>query len=566
MHEPGARVASLVTNNEVATFVGNGVGGHQSDITSWWVDGVEGNAAVVETVTLAEDHEIVSVEMDRVGQRNGRLDDKVDPFTEVGDLDGQTTRVRWDGVEVDDIVESWVTPLRHEGGAGESPFVEVGGLVIRSNNNGLLNGLVLSTRVEGEVRHQALQWLVHTFNLVGVCGGSGSCSLVGAFVADDTLDVGGLDHGSADGLVVSTHPVAARGLISLEDEVVSLSNVDVDNVGGIRLERDEIALDDGKSVLVNEELESGLNGGVDQTKAVRLATLDSHLEALAGGGFGLLPDVHAVDQASVEEGVAMGWSALDRLLGIVHLVNGGVGPVLENNNLLLIICGASRAMNNNGSKYTLIGLESKVRVPPRSSVVVSAEPVGHAVARSQRALGDAGNTVHLVGAVLSEAVEMDRSSVSCGGVQFVVDVDNDPITPVRLNRGAGHLSVDEQRHALNSIRSDSGVRDVEVVLNLVASVGDNLIIVILDRVTAEGGWVRARVTLARLAGVEAERLGSALRRRRVISRWSRRSGAVRRMGRSRAVWERGRSRAVRGRWGSRAVWRMSRSRGVGSKR
>ena len=73
------------------------------------------------------------------------------------------------------------------------------------------------------------------------------------------------------------------------------------------------------------------------------------------------------------------------------------------------------------------------------------EVVGHGVARRNGALGDLEGAVHLVGAILEEAVEVQRGGLIA---EIVVDVDNDGVVDVGVDGRDGPLAVDANGLAL----------------------------------------------------------------------------------------------------------------------
>lgn len=67
-------------------------------------------------------------------ERNRRFNNNIDPFTKVGNFDGEVTRIVGDGVVVDDGVESRVCPVHLEGGAVKVPSVEVDRVGVGDND------------------------------------------------------------------------------------------------------------------------------------------------------------------------------------------------------------------------------------------------------------------------------------------------------------------------------------------------------------------------------------------------------------------------------------------------
>ena len=157
---------------------------------------------------------------------------------------------------------------------------------------------------------------------------------------------------------------------------------------------------------INVEHESGLDGNVDEADAVALARLDSPLKALTS----ISENVHAVDETSVQSLWAAGGAA-HNLRWVVERVDGGVVPILSHDNDLIVVFHRSRAVDDDRTEDTLVGLEGVMRVPPRGAVAARSPFVGHALARCNWALSDGRDTVHLVGAILTDTVEMERSTI-----------------------------------------------------------------------------------------------------------------------------------------------------------
>lgn len=95
---------------------------------------------------------------------------------------------------------------------------------------------------------------------------------------------------------------------------------------------------------------------------------------------------------------------------------------------------------------------------------------------------DCRHTIILRVVQLTDAMEVNAGAVV---LQFVVDGDDDGVTPVGFNDGSEHLTVDRKSNAFNAIRGNCGVRDVEVVVHGTAGCGSEFVVVSSDISTAE---------------------------------------------------------------------------------
>lgn len=107
--------------------------------------------------------------------------------------------------------------------------------------------------------------------------------------------------------------------------------------------------------------------------------------------------------------------------------------------------------------------------------------VGLGITGSNRALADRGDTIHLVGVVLTNTVPVNSRSV----VGHVVgDMDNDSVTPVCNDGGARNGAVDGEDNTLPSIRGGSDVLDIEPVFPGYTSVWHLVVVVGADVVVS----------------------------------------------------------------------------------
>lgn len=457
VHEPGARVISLPSHDEVSR------GGKHSGIATGRVASVEGDGAGVGSGALCEDEEVVAVEMNGVGDGEGGLDDKVDPLVGLVELDDGVV-VLPGGVAVDDGLKGRVGPVDEHGGAVEVPLEEAGGVLADGGALELIPvGAVDSL---GDVGGDVVRLVVAGVGVgVGAGGGGGD----GAGVGDDTLDVvcavvvgaGGLGNG-ADPEVVGD-----VGLVGSDDDVVALAHADVEDGGVVGGDGNQVGSDDLHGVVVNHELPVGVDGGVDQSQTVRGAGGPGDVVAVAGLSGGV---VVAVDVGTVNETVVKGWRAGGLGSG-VELVDGLVIPVVEEHHAeVLVVVGSGGAVDDDAAKDTLPRLKGEVGVVPGRTILQSSPGVGDGVIGGRGALSDGADAVVLVGVVLANAVEVNAGTV-VGSRQRVGDVNDDGITPVGEDGRARNGAVDGHGGAGDSIGSDGDVGQLKVVLASDTGVG-----------------------------------------------------------------------------------------------
>ena len=76
-------------------------------------------------------------------------------------------------------------------------------------------------------------------------------------------------------------------------------------------------------------------------------------------------------------------------------------------------------------------------------------------------MSDRRNTIHLVSVVLTNAVEMQTSTIVG---KSIVNSDNDSVTPIRENSWSGECAIDKQNVSGNSIECSCRVDKLEVIL------------------------------------------------------------------------------------------------------
>lgn len=108
--------------------------------------------------------------------------------------------------------------------------------------------------------------------------------------------------------------------------------------------------------------------------------------------------------------------------------------------------------------------------------------VGHRLSGSNRALGDGRNTVVLAVVQLTETVEVDAGTVV---LELVVHLYDNGVTPAGPDWRAGHLTIDCEHHARDTIGRKGNVGNVELVVHNSARLGSECVIVGGDVATAE---------------------------------------------------------------------------------
>ena len=244
---------------------------------------------------------------------------------------------------------------------------------------------------------------------------------------------------------------------------------------------------------INVELVGRLDGTVQKLEEILLARNEFSGNSIASAGDVTLCqriDVHTVDQTAVH-----GTNTSDLSI-VVHVVDRDVRPIVDDEvTSIHIKVGRFGTINVHGTEETFVRLESQVTVVPGKSIALSNPLVGHCLSGSQSALSNTNDTIHLVCVVLSDAVPVDGCSIASHGV---CDMDDDLITPACLEKRTRELSVDTESLTADTIGSDGTLSQIETVLNLVASLGNNSIRIIVDGKTAV--LVGSRLTFATNAG------------------------------------------------------------------
>lgn len=94
------------------------------------------------------------------------------------------------------------------------------------------------------------------------------------FVSDDRLYVRRLPIPATGRGNVCAKPVVTDSLVGVNNDVVALTDVDIDRIGGVRLDGNEVGGDDREIVIINRHMEVVVDAGVDQTQTMLLSLLD----------------------------------------------------------------------------------------------------------------------------------------------------------------------------------------------------------------------------------------------------------------------------------------------------
>jgi len=119
MHEPDTWVVSLESqDDETCSWQKSSITTSRVvEVERWIGSGIRG------TSSLSQDEEIVTVQMERVRQWNGRFDDNVNPLLWLRKLNKQVAAEGGKGLVLPDVQESWLVVLGEERCATEVPLV-----------------------------------------------------------------------------------------------------------------------------------------------------------------------------------------------------------------------------------------------------------------------------------------------------------------------------------------------------------------------------------------------------------------------------------------------------------
>jgi hypothetical protein len=254
VHEPGTWVVGLKANNSVALASQHG------SVTTRWAVEVEGaNLARSEmTLALAEEREVVTVQVHWVGCEELVLDDEVDPLvgTLRDDRNVLSIQISCVGCGIGglgELRESWQAGVNVHGVSVQVP-AEDGSIVSGRNcakltswESGSLGsestGRACGLGDHGNQRCKRLI-LANTCNITRVeAGGRGWKTVRSTLVLDDTVcktECSVVASRRASTLGGSTKEVRADGLIGLNDNIVALSKRDVNVVSRVWLDGNKV--------------------------------------------------------------------------------------------------------------------------------------------------------------------------------------------------------------------------------------------------------------------------------------------------------------------------------------
>ena len=146
--------------------------------------------------------------------------------------------------------------------------------------------------------------------------GVGGCIWCGerVTVVDDATDIVGVFDILACRLWNGAHPEAVgnTGLIGGDDDIVSLAHADIKYSGFVRRDGNQVGGDNLHGVVVDHELEVGIDSCVDEAHAVGFTGGEGRIVSVTA----IVPSVGSVDKSVVKSGRSGG------LCGRVQLVHG----------------------------------------------------------------------------------------------------------------------------------------------------------------------------------------------------------------------------------------------------
>lgn len=325
MHKPNTRIIRLKSQDNPTSSR------HKSSVTTRGISQSQGNRWVISSKSLSQDEEIVTVQMEGMWQWDWRLDNNVDPLLWLRKLDEESTAFGWESLVFPDGEEGWIVVFGHEGCSTDVPFVKLGAVACDDDIESALGDIGISDR-HGSHWDEIGHGFINTLASVGVSITAGSVCDRGAIVVDDSSDVQSLDGSSASVLVVSAQEETSSGIRSLDDHIVTLTNVDVQDVRGVWRNWNEIRSDDSELMVVEVKLVCGLDSAIDESEQVFLSWCESlwcdetrttDIARLVVA----IPDVHTIDETCVkQDGAAIGsgaiWKRGSVLCKIVSRIHG----------------------------------------------------------------------------------------------------------------------------------------------------------------------------------------------------------------------------------------------------
>lgn len=450
--EPCTGVVKLEGDGKVA------VAGEGSNVTARRVDHVQGGGvAVPHASILAEDEEVVAVQVDGVPDTEAGvvLNDKDDELGS-GDIgsavDNDDVVVgREVGLAVLNAGEGRVLPVNLQTAAVEGPLEPgaAGGKV-----QALGGDLVDGADIQRQVRNQISHGLVSTGLSLGDAAGGGGVGSAGAIVANNTGDTIGVGVVAAGGVPLCAQPVVSSLSVGLDNDIITLAHANLDGIGGVGDESNKIVANNSEAVAVNGELEVSVGSGVDNSDAVLLASLENSLplgsvtQAVGVSGGRAVEGVGAVDEAVLHSRRA---TVLDRVPQFESL---RVAPVVEEHHAeILIVVSGGRTVQDQASESTLCVLQSEVTVVPGRAILGDGEVVGLGGTRGDGALSNTRHTIGVAAVELPQTMPVDGSTV---GHEVVGHVDLEVVTPVGLSRGTISYPDGRDVHVIYMLTVSSG--------------------------------------------------------------------------------------------------------------
>lgn len=255
--------------------------------------------------------------------------------------------------------------------------------------------------------------------------------------------------------VVYTKPIVAGILVCLEDNVVSLANIDLQISGLVGLDRHKVCFDDSEWMTVQRDVEEVVHGRVDEAKAVFFASLNADSLILA--------ITSTVDHCSVhQDGVWWRWWTRCVHHTIQQLIDRLVIPVgqRKHSEVLVIVCG-SWSINHDRTDNTLAVLCGVVRMIPSSAILSCSECVRLRRAWRNRALRHSVCAVLFIGVELSDTVPVQRCTIVC---EAIMHIDGELVAPVYMDHWTWSLSIDQlARLAAMAVRVAERICQVQII-------------------------------------------------------------------------------------------------------
>ena len=244
------------------------------------------------------------------------------------------------GVGTVEVQRTWVVPVRHKVVSVDVPLVPPISRILEFDVELLLDSRRLG--VNPYIRHNLIDILVVTVVLKRphVCRGEG----VGVSIAYDAGDVHCHFVLGAGLLGNRSHPVVARLLVGLDNDVVALADAHVDRGRLVRDDWHHVGGNDLQLVAVDGEAHVVVHGAVDEPEPIRFALFKAGRESLTA----VTVDVGAVDQAILGGGRSgLGYN-------VEELVGSVVMPVVEHDcTFVFVVRGGSRPVDENAAKHAI---------------------------------------------------------------------------------------------------------------------------------------------------------------------------------------------------------------------